>query len=92
MNTEKFLEKLDANNTSVTKEIAARLMRIIEKGLKKERLRIDFMVIKFLIIDYTTDDERKIWLNSCDLGRGKFDWASDLKIVRRYYIVIVTTL
>lgn len=71
MNAEKFLEKLDANNTSVTKEIAARLMRIIEKGLKKERLRIDFMVIKFLIIDYTTDDERKIWLNSCDLGRGK---------------------
>ena len=71
MNAEKFLEKLDANNTSVTKEIAARLMRIIEKGLKKERLRIDFMVINFLIIDYTTDDERKIWLNSCDLGRGK---------------------
>lgn len=46
MNVEKFLEKLDANNTSVTKEIAARLMRIMENGLKKERLKIDFMVIK----------------------------------------------
>ena len=46
MNVEKFLEKLEANNTSVTNEIAARLMRIIENGLKKERLKIDFMVIK----------------------------------------------
>ncbi|MDY5123407.1 MAG: hypothetical protein SPE59_06370 [Treponema sp.] len=40
---------MDANNASVTKEIAARLMRIIENGLKKERLRIDFMVIKWII-------------------------------------------
>ncbi len=48
MKVEKFREKLDANNTSVTKEIAARLMRIIENGFTKERRRIDFMVMRRL--------------------------------------------
>ncbi len=46
---EKFLEKFEANRTSVTKEIAARLMRITEKGFMNERLRIDFMVIRVII-------------------------------------------
>ena len=49
MNVEKFLEKLEANKTSVTNEIAARLMRIIENGFINDLRRIDFMVIKLII-------------------------------------------
>ncbi len=46
---EKFFEKLEANKTSVTKDIAARLMRITENGFMNERRSIDFMVIKLII-------------------------------------------
>lgn len=49
MNVEKFLEKLEANKTSVTNEIAARLMRIIENGFTNDLRRIDFIVIQWII-------------------------------------------
>lgn len=49
MKVEKFLEKFEANKTSVTKEIAARLIRIIENGFTNDLRRIDFMVIKWII-------------------------------------------
>ncbi len=49
MKVEKFLEKFEANKTSVTKETAARLMRITEKGFMNERRKMDFMVIIVII-------------------------------------------
>ncbi len=45
MVVEKFLEKFEANSTSVMKETAARLIRISEKGLMKERRRMVRIVI-----------------------------------------------